>query len=497
MPILTKYPPPQKIKYKVDIKKDEKGRASKNTSLFLFVLVLLFVLPITSEAILLDQQNILIDNAIIGSEIILPINITNNQNVELVNVSLEGLQFTTMNQVSLILPNQSINTYLKVKPTSLVSSTFYGKVYGFFLLDILRDSKSFEINLTDLSYTPGEIWIKEGDSIVFYNRGTVAHSVISSNFNSVIPVNNTYTYTFNTIKDMEYFDLNTAMGGIIHVINKSSLERVRNPSYDTDISITLTSKLADTNLSARTYDPSLTIEAYKTGESVVEIVNIGNKTAEDIFFEMQWTSFQENHFSLVPNERKLIKFIISPQLQSTPETNRSYNLSLTITSKNANQIRLNVLVSIPHKEILQNETSNYYLGLLNQILEFCKQFPVACAEGPNGTQVIYKEKNYSIDLTYSDFIKLQQDVRSVAASQERTENKLQEGTDILLVQLQALTKKYSNLNTSLSVFYEEKQSEKKWNIFKWVILVVVLFVLLITTSIGFLLYRKNKSLLGQ
>ena len=458
-----------------------------------FLLILLYNVGAVSFQ---DSVNV---NANVGSNSLVPIQVTNSNNFTIYDFSFENFNFTTFSTISVLEPNMTAYVLLKTNPSVAVDKVVNVKSTFKVLQDIPRDPKTFSVILKDTSYEPSTLDIKEGDSINFTNLGSSVHSIRSvndnwgkyvaePNFNSKdfdLQPSESRILRFDNIGSFSYSDRITSLGGVVNVVNKSSFEKVVVPQIQKQLTINYKSFNPETIMAYTLYTPSFSIQYNKHDEGIIEVKNVGNKSSVNTVLSGQWMSFDVNSFNLEPNENKKIKFTIKPDITRSSDTGKSYILDLYITTNNAPQLNSSISVVIPKSEIVDDVNPNDINVQFSRIIEYCNQNPDVCkGNGANGT-IQFRDKLYAVNLTYDDMLKLQRDIGLTALSISRVENAEKRNNDAVNIKLDELSRLLNVTATNQQLIMEDINSMKNWRS----VLIVILLLLLVA---GFIVMLYNK-----
>ena len=99
------------------------------------------------------------------------------------------------------------------------------KVYTVRRMVDVPKSNTFQVNITNSSFTPYTIWAKKGDTIVWKNYGNSSQTIKSDTGNelmsAIIHIGNSYSHKFNNMGNYSYHSsINPNMHGMVVVENQ-------------------------------------------------------------------------------------------------------------------------------------------------------------------------------------------------------------------------------------------------------------------------------------
>jgi len=97
-----------------------------------------------------------------------------------------------------------------------------------FALTSVGNAQEIWVDISNFAFTPSELWIDEGTTVIWTNFDQVNHTVTSNTnlFNSgVLTLGQDFSYTFNAMGLYEYYcEIHPAMVGEIHVMNAAGMD---------------------------------------------------------------------------------------------------------------------------------------------------------------------------------------------------------------------------------------------------------------------------------
>ena len=457
----------------------------------LLLLSLLMIIPLSRSISFEPSVSV---NAVVGSTTIVPIEVFNDLNTSLIDFTFEAFNFTSFNKIDVLETNKSAYVLMKVVPDRVVDSVFNTKSFFYVLQDIPRSPKTFDVSLADGGYSPTILDLKEGDSVLFKNTGTINHAVKSQSkgWDYNLKRNETVTVVLDKIENINYFDTFTSLGGVINVLNRSSFEKVHNPQLQKQLTINMKSVNAETNMAFSLGVNSFSVEYNKQTDGVIEIRNVGNKTSVNTRLNGRWIGFTNNGFSLQPGEKKIIVFTITPEINKSEDTGKTYPIDVFINTDNAPQLNTSIFVSIPQAIVLRTDDSGYYKGIANELAEYCKQHPDVCF-GNNANQTVIIRKGYmNINVSEDWPLNIETEMARQGLSLLRLENLEKENDDKTNTRLMSL-ELISNITTNDVGYIKEQLGKIHFWVAFLIIFVLSVGIMSTITILVFKHLKKNES----
>lgn len=455
--------------------------------LFLFLLIIPFshaisVSPTIIQATTFNNQ-----------ETPFQLSITNDYNYAISEIYVENINYTRFQTLSSpIQPNETRNIFLLINSPKSQTITMSGKISFIFLNNITRPSQTFYYNFSNNSYP--EIHIKNGDSVLFTNIDSVQRSLLSSDFSYNLQPSQSQLITFNTIKNLSYYDQVSVSTNTIYIQDRNQAERIYNPASSINLQINLQSSEMGTPLEISLFEPNISLNSYTdTKDSVIRIKNIGqNFTAEHINLSAnQWITFiNGNDFNLAPNQEKVITFTVSPLLTQTSQTNQTYNIIFSAKGSNSQSINPATLsLFIPYGNVF-NLSREEAMTLGDKIRLTCILFPDLCSEKNATTpQVIRDWKVLSFNVSEGWFNSVNNNLGLISTSNDNLIKNLNAFKTDLQIQYTSINQSMSRIESKQDILTSKMDNVvfAIWFLF-WAIIIIFALV------IGFFVYKhfKNK-----
>ena len=348
--------------------------------------------------------------------------ITNNYNFTIMSfefTNLTGFTFPTIT----INANETKTIDFTVKRNDLVSQNILSEVSFKYLVEIPEQPITHEINMTSTGFKPDFITIHVGDTIIWKNKDTVSHTVTSYFFDYDLQVNGTSQYTFTTPETVNYDDLTLFWSGQIRVLSRDENQQVNNPNYDELLRVNLDVISDPTNLSINIPETEFEVDAVGSKEGLVTIKNTGDEVAQKISLESSnnWIFFSKDNFNLERDDTSYITFRIQPLLFSSNETNKTYDIEITIKALNSEPYNETIKVFIPYSDVFDDfGTEEGYLTWFTDV--YCPANPNVfwCNTSVSQQQqkVIIRDPEIPINLSATEFY-------ASLKRQQRTEDAIQ------------------------------------------------------------------------
>ncbi|MCK9370147.1 hypothetical protein M0R04_09605 [Candidatus Dojkabacteria bacterium] len=361
-----------------------------------------------------------------------------------------------------------------------------------YLVDIPATPQTLHVNMTANGFTPEFLVIHEGDTVVWHNSDDISHTVTSGSFDLDLPIGETVSQTFTQSGSMDYQDLVLFWTGTVQILNRSSAQEVNNPANNFIWNINMNVITDPTVLSINLVDRQFNVEATSSAEGLISVQNTGNTTAQRVKFtaDSSWVHFDENDFSVEPTQTNFVTFKVQPVVFTTNETNKTYDIHLTVSGLNTQTTTETIQVFIPYTNIFEEFDSNEgFLNWFNNV--FCPQnqqlFICNTTVMNQNPKVIIKDPDIPINLTATQVYAMLKRIQSIQDSNQRTNNRI----NTLSASLETEIPKFNQLLNESVAQAKESEEQRKTN--ERVFWIIGIFAILI---VGFLLswgyYEKIK-----
>jgi hypothetical protein len=387
----------------------------------LFLLFIVLVLPLTSaNGLDIINQSFTV-NKTIGEDITINFVITNADSFNFYNITLENAEIGNMTKIPVLTPGNSTTAAITIKTNSDFNGTL--DIIGFYeaQLGSSNMTKEVEIGLTT-GAMPCSFSIIKGDSVKWFNNINgktiqIRNANTDTTMFSLEPYFN-FTQQFTeplTLNYYTYWLYGTFPTGneakdtcTLTVLN--DVGYINNPEYDAKLNLTVEVNYIPTTLTATFITTDYNISAYGYAEGIIILNNTGNNPAKNVNIYSNWFSFYDiegnelSNFDMNIATTKVINYRIFPNVNSTNETNKNWEQTLTISGNFENIIQ-KINIFIPYADL----DSGNYTGELFGIELLIKQLAIYCEKVPNdplcktSPTVIYKDLNINENMTQEQF----------------------------------------------------------------------------------------------
>lgn len=395
--------------------------------IWLLTILTIFSISLISSQLVISPQEVAVSQAVNEAKTF-QLNLTNRFNFSIQDIrfsNLDGFNFGNI----ILQPNQTKQIDVTVSRSDPINTRIISTVSFNYLLPVPDSPQTFEVNISDSNgFSPQEITIHQGDSIIWKNKGSITHAVTSQTFDNQLPVGGTFQKTFDNIATIDYFDSIVFFTGRINVLNRSIQQPINNPSFNTNWFVNLSVIRNPTNLNLQIIEQNFSVKFGDFQEGSLKVTNTGNQDAFNIMLSStnNWVEFDENNFSLSPTVSNFVTFKVAPFIQTSQQTNQTYNIIITSKGSNTDGISGNISVFVPF-ESLENLNDTNVNDFFKSKLVFCREFPTSgfCITEPIIEQrniTVIREPPVPYNFTHEEIATIFTKLQSVADNNLRTSN---------------------------------------------------------------------------
>lgn len=322
-----------------------------NKKYYLAIIFFLCITPSFAQSLLTISPNPA-SISLNSSQIrVIDLNISNNHDFAIYNVSFEDKAETSMSVISSIPSHGTVIIPVTISTNEATVKTINSLVSYYYLGDFQQSSLNYNINITRFNFNPSNIQLKLGDSISFKNTDNISHTISNpSLFTRQVLSNETYSYTFNSLGNYTIQDDNWLYTMNVNVVSNLQAQQVHNPDFDYVWVLNLNSQYSETSITLELVPPnSFTLNNFQEGIGVLKITNTGNELAKNVDLSSdKWVTFNLDNFDLEKGTSRLIDYRIRPTVLIEEETNKNHNISIRAKSINSNEVSstANVFVNL-------------------------------------------------------------------------------------------------------------------------------------------------------
>ncbi len=472
----------------------------KRTILPLILILLLPIVTANLEITSPDWDN----NVFVGVEKELEYQFKNTFTFPIYTLTFTETSYITPPTISVIEPNQTIKRNFTILPDEIFTSRTDNIIVQFWYYSTIDyDPVTYDINITDEKFYPNPITIQIRDSLKFNNNGSLT-AVIVDDYNhkyfnnELIPNQSVTISTFNQVDDFFYHDLNdlTKVGRII--VQNASEELITNSDHNKVITFNYNSHYSESNLDIELYPhENYTIDYNGFQEISVRVWNTGSNTLYDVQLNTSsypaWFSFQDNDFDLTPNQNRFITLRITPNVNHTDQTNKTYDINIIADASNSAPSTANIKLFIPFStEIFQySYGEDFWAGKAL----FCSQYPnaVECNAPPKTeTKTEYIYINGSITLSKEDVMKNLRELNNKATSSDTKIEKNTKSINKMETRLTSIETNQTDLIYAVQESNEISKEAKKESEGMTSSVLLILIILVVAGIFTYLIIRARK-----
>ena len=458
----------------------------------IFITFIIFILfTISSSAELIIKPSSITVTTTVNQELTYTINLNNTFNFQIFDFEFSEIENKGFNFPEITLnPNETKNITFTVITTEPHSGIINSRVKFKYYVSLPQIPTTYHINITNSGFNPNYLTIKQQDTVIWKNKDTISRTVTSSLFNYNLNPNETATYTFNDIKQVNYTDTVLLYPGTINVVNKTAQSKANNPNYDKYLAVNLNSILNPTTLQVSTLENSFTVKPIDTTEGLLTIKNIGSETAQNIQLtsDSVWISFDQTNFSINSQSTKYVIYKIDPIITSTNQTNKTYNINLKIKALNTGEYPIPLNVFIPYTDVENFTDSDIEFLLWYENFCSTRQHLFICnttVSGGTGEKIVIRDLEIPFNISAINLIEFIRRVGEVKDITTRNTNDIKSYMNKIDTTLPAL-EDFMN-RTTLELEIKNKKEHTATNL-RWIIGLFIIIIL----SILLIVYLKNK-----
>lgn len=476
--------------------------------LILFPILFIFLINLANALLIIEPSStdiVLSQNQETKQEITL----TNSHNFTIYNITFSPNSYITYQSIDSLAINTSIKKNITINPTSIFSRTaFTSIVIFYYLTDIPLPAVTYNVTINDTGFTPTRFITYTGDSVRWFNNGSLAHTITHSSFDDTLQPTQSITKTFNSEQFIDYQDINIGFHGYIN-ITKRPQQFANNPSFNRNSIINLESKAQASSVEFEITPKDYNVRHNQITEGLLRIKNLANITAINIHFtdNSDWISYTDSGFNMSSLQNRFIVFKIKPVLSNITESNRTYNFDISVLGDNINTITDKINIVVPFEETLITENGSSIEDCLIENTacwlkrkEFCDTYPYspACNPAPRKEIIekpVYIEPttpyNYTDKEIQSFLIRLATIQDNIDKTNKFVNEKTESIANILGILTNTQEQQRQILNESTVIAKENQQSARNLTI-SVLSITTIIVILASGTIIGYYIIKLKK-----
>lgn len=404
-------------------------RLIKEMKKLLISLLLVFMMGfVCANGLSVSQTNFQINKSE-GVDYIFALTIENQEPFDFINVRSNNpiLEFDSFSLAS------GENKTFSVRITTNTNFNGEIRIIGEYEMQVGASNKTEEVYIDyDEGFSKCNLNLIVGDTILWINQ--INDEIRLKNADTGETIATILAYQ-NYTKNLGYateFNYYTSLIGLpftetcnVNVMSDSGY--VHNSDYDAVINFNVNLNYEPTTVTMTLFTSSYNISYNEEVEDVLQIKNVGSKTARNITLRGEWMSFSPNNFELIPGQTKNVQYYITPIIYESNQTDRNYNLSITAEG-NFQRVTKDMNIYIKYANINAGQINGTidYNFLENTFRLYCKINPdfELCKQGISGTNTT--QRIVSAIFTEETIRDLLQKMIDVIRNQETMDKRNQE-----------------------------------------------------------------------
>lgn len=300
------------------------------------------------------------------------------------NITFGNVSFVNFGTVTSLIPGQ----------TTIVDTEILVNAVGYFTIttdmeflyqfnESTGETTTHQINITNEGYQPGYVTIAQGDTVRFSNLDVINHTITSLDglFDyTILPGSDIIVSNFIDENEYIFYDSINGNTGRVNVLIMEKEFYIHSSELDKTITLDLNSSLPNAEYQTIFYEDQFNVSHDSLKQSVFKIENSGEYPVINIDFLINnsyqdWFTFSKNNFTLQKDGSELITYLISPKINRTSQTNKTYVFDLEIIPENAERIEKEIKVFVPYEQLNNIELGNTTIVLnelsVDETIMFC------------------------------------------------------------------------------------------------------------------------------
>ena len=457
------------------------------------LLIFLLILPLIFASLEVSPQTLQAD-VNIGESKQFSINLKNDNVSDIFNIGFSETPYINYPPIiQTMLINESKDIIITISPETFGIIPLTTTISYYYYQEIPYIQKTYDVNITNVSFEPQSITIKKGDSIIWKNQDEIIRSVTYPElFDMDLQPNATFSFTFYAENSIDYYDLYLNNHGYITVTNISK-SLIHDQTKDTTFNININSQFTGSTISIEPIENNFTIEYGNKKEGLLKISNTGNVTALNITLESSpnWVTFERQYFNVTVGGYRYINYVLEPVILNKTDTNKSYTVEIKAKSINAPQSTATLSLFVPYEShvvpISSNMTLEQYREITRRLMEYIAS--IDWEADKKEPEIIYRDTLIGVNYTEQDVYDIKRDIAYMKDDNERIKNEIKPPIDTLNTNLNTWLPILVDLNNKSMVLAEQNKERAD----KWVssFLTILICLLIIAITIFVIVYMKK------
>lgn len=374
------------------------------------------------------------------------LNFFNNNSFSLRNISFSPVAGITFPVVPVLFAGESRGVDVVVY--SAVPQSWSGLSLVSFLYDVPFNVSpvNVSVNVSNVSVSPSLVQLFSGDGVLWsnlFNESIVLRDLGGSGFPELVLPGGSSVFVLYPMGNFSFYAFPFGFTGNLVVVPRPSSTLVHSSSFDVPVSFSVTASLVASSLDVVVFNNNFSSNPNQSQSGILEVKNLLNIPVVNVSLSSPngWIAFFDSGFDIPALGNRLVQFNLTPRLNFTSETNRSYNVSFLVGANNVDSFNRSVslFVSYSNLDIVIINGSQCVINRLSvpETITFCRAFPadVEClglSDAFRSNVTVVKEVPAKQLIDEPTLLKIQQQASIVGDIATRAENSNNINKDLLL-----------------------------------------------------------------
>ena len=350
--------------------------------LLLFFGLLLFSSMVSSQLIIQPQVNNY--QVFMGQSKAFSLSLFNNNSFPVYNLSWSAVQGVTFPVVDVLAAGESRSVDVVVYSPNVQSWSGLSIVSFLYDVPLNLTPVNVSLNVSDTGVVPSDLSIFVGDGVFlnnFFNDSIELRDLGDSGFPEIVLSANSSVFVDYPLGSFSFYGYPFGWTGDLVVLPRPEFTRVHSSVFDVPVSFSINSVLVQSSLQVNVFNNNFSSNPNQSQVGLLEVKNLLNVPVVNVSLSSPdgWIVFSESRFDVPALGNKIVQFNVTPRLNRTVDTNRSYVVPFFVRANNVDSFNssVNLFVFYADLDVLIINGTKYVINRLSvpETIAFCVESP--------------------------------------------------------------------------------------------------------------------------
>jgi hypothetical protein len=354
-----------------------------NKLIILFIIGIVFCSSSVLGSLIIQPQ---VNNyqVFMGQSKAFNLSLWNNNSYSIYNISFSSVSGVTFPVVDVLAAGESRSVDVVVFSPNVQSWSGLSLVSFLYDVPLNLTPVNVSLNVSDTGVVPSSLSIFVGDGVFlnnFFNDSIELRDLGDSGFPEIVLSANSSVFVDYPLGSFSFYGYPFGWTGALSVLPRPEFTRVHSSVFDVPVSFSIVSSLVQSSLQVNVFNNNFSSNPNQSQVGLLEVKNLLNVAVVNVSLSSPdgWIVFSEPVFDVPALGNKIVQFNVTPRLNRTVDTNKSYVVPFFVRANNVDSFNssVNLFVFYGDLDVLFINGTKYVINRLSipETILFCTATP--------------------------------------------------------------------------------------------------------------------------